>query len=111
VRRIRAQLDIVFPDWDNHLPPDPGDSCCLTTTDNIFGRLVNAASGAADSDVCTVETHCDDVTGEFAHIEQKEITTKMGDGDKKRIRCQLVLNTNRKMTSLILATLSRYLCD
>jgi len=70
VKRIRDKLHMFFPTWTNNLPP--GNMCCLTATDNIFGRLVNAAPGAADSDVCTVATHCGDVTGEFAHIEQKD---------------------------------------
>jgi hypothetical protein len=68
-RQVRDWLNFVFPSWNNHLPPD--DLCCLTATHNVFGRLVNAAPGATDASVCTTETHCGDVSGEFVHIEQK----------------------------------------
>jgi hypothetical protein len=68
VKRIRNELTTMFATWMNTLPPD--SNCTLTATDNIFGRLVNAAAGAADDSVCTTSTTCGNVSGQFAHIEQ-----------------------------------------
>ena len=69
-RPLRNWLSFAFHStWTHHLPPD--DQCCLIATHNVFGRLVNAAPGATDDSVCTTETHCRDVSGEFVHIEQK----------------------------------------
>jgi hypothetical protein len=69
VKCICNELKAVFPTWKTHLPPD--DNCCLTATDNIFGRLVNAAPGASDDSVCTTKSKCRNVSGEFAHIDQQ----------------------------------------
>ena len=68
VKRIRNELNTVFTTWTNSLPPD--STCGLTATDNVFGRLVNAAAGASDDSVCTTSTTCGNVSGQFAHIEQ-----------------------------------------
>ena len=68
VKRIRNELNTVFPTWTNSLPPD--STCSLTATDNVFGRLLNAAAGASDDSVCTTSTTCGNVSGRFAHIEQ-----------------------------------------
>ena len=74
VRRLKRELDAVFPSWTNSLPST--SSCSLTAADNVFGRLVNARPGAASVAVCTVATRCEDVSGQFIHIEQDDEARK-----------------------------------
>jgi len=74
VRRLKTALDAVFTSWTNSFP---GISMCSKTgSDNVFGRLVNAQPGAASTAVCTVATRCEDVSGQFIHIEQDDEARK-----------------------------------
>jgi len=54
-------------------PKTPSDVPCngLTSTDNVFGRLLN---GQTVAEVCTMHATTARVTGQFVHIEQ---TTNM----------------------------------
>jgi hypothetical protein len=69
VRRIRNELDALFPSGNNSLPPD--SSCNLLATKNVFGRLLN---GVPERSVCTTNAACNSVTGQFVHIEQSSVS-------------------------------------
>lgn len=64
VRRVKSQFEIAFgPAWEISLPSD--NSCVLTATQNVCGRLLN---GVSESSVCSLSSST--ASGEFIHIEQ-----------------------------------------
>ncbi|RDB18315.1 hypothetical protein Hypma_000535 [Hypsizygus marmoreus] len=68
IKRLKAQLQVVFPMWNISLPTD--SKCALTATKNVVGRLVN---GIEDALVCQHASNAEITTGMFIHVEQAAI--------------------------------------
>ncbi|THU86565.1 hypothetical protein K435DRAFT_763266 [Dendrothele bispora CBS 962.96] len=69
IKRLKANLQQVFPSWNVSMPSD--SSCSLTATENIFGRFINGIDAAH---VCTTGSNASLATGEFIHIEQAAVS-------------------------------------
>jgi len=68
VKRLRRNLQDVFPSWRINLPSD--SDCLLTATKNVVGRHLNGIQGPH---VCTDEATSRMATGKFVHAEQASL--------------------------------------
>jgi hypothetical protein len=72
VRQVKFQLETaIWPARTIFLPSD--NSCTLTATQNVFGRLLN---GVPESSVCTLSSN--NASGEFIHIKQNSASREDG---------------------------------